>query len=114
MDKISEILISKALDGLSMRSTIIAQNIANANSQDYRPQHVSFEAELRAAAMQGPDAIHNVEPKIVQADAKLTNSDMRLDLEMASASQTAMRYAALTDILNRQMQLTRLAIRGGQ
>lgn len=114
MDKLSAVLIGKALDGLSVRATIIAQNIANANSATYSPKKVTFEDELRAAVRLGTDAVSNVEPQITVVDQKLTSSDMRLDLEMASASQTSMRYAALVDILNRQMQLTRLAIRGGQ
>lgn len=114
MDKLSAILIGKALDGLSIRATIIAQNIANANSAAYSPKKVTFEDELRAAVKLGADAVSSVEPQISTVDHKLTSGDMRLDLEMANASQTSMRYAALVDILNRQMQLTRLTIRGGQ
>lgn len=114
MDELSGVLIAKALDGLSVRASVIAQNIANANSATYAPQKVSFEAELRAAAQQGINAVSAVNPRISSADNALQSSDIRLDLEMASASQTSMRYAALVDILNRQMQVTRLAIRGGQ
>lgn len=114
MDRLSEILIAKALDGLSMRASVIAQNIANANSQSYAPQKVTFEDELRAAANQGEDAVHRVEPRISEVEGRPAVGDMRLDLEMAGASQTSIRYAALVDILNRQMQITRLAIRGGQ
>jgi flagellar basal-body rod protein FlgB len=38
---------------------------------------------------------------------------MRLDLEVATASQTAMRYAALLDILGREMAINRAVVRGG-
>ena len=42
----------------------------------------------------------------------VSGDDVRLDLEMANASETALRYAALSDILNRQMQINRLAVKG--
>jgi flagellar basal-body rod protein FlgB len=35
-------------------------------------------------------------------------------MEMANAAETSTRYAALIDILGRQMQIERIAIRGGQ
>jgi len=41
-------------------------------------------------------------------------SEMRLDLEIATASQTAMRYGALLSVLDRQMAITRAAIAGGR
>lgn len=114
MEKMTAIMIAKALDGLATRATVIAQNIANVNSQNFSPKKVSFEDALRAASKDGPAAVARVEPHISTVDNKLGSSDIRLDLEMARASHTAMRYAALVDMLNRQMQLTRLAIRGGQ
>ena len=114
MEKMTAVMIAKALDGLTTRAAVIAQNIANVNSQSYSPKRVSFEDALRAAAKDGPAAVARVEPRISTVDSKLGTSDIRLDLEMAGASHTAMRYAALVDMLNRQMQLTRLAIRGGQ
>jgi flagellar basal-body rod protein FlgB len=114
MDPLSALLIGKALDGLALRSTIISQNIANANSADYVPRSVAFETQLRNAAAQGPGAIQAVHPRVELARGSFANGEMRLDLEMAASSQTALRYAALVDILNRQMQIARSAIRGGQ
>lgn len=113
MDQVSAALISRALDGLHQRYMFTAQNIANANTPDYRPVRVSFEESLRAAAREGQDAILNVEPTIFVEDANADNSAMRLDLELATASETAMRYRALIDILGRQMALHRALIAAG-
>ena len=114
MDEISALLMTKALDGLAMRAAAVSQNIANANSPAYRPLRVRFEDRLRQAAQQGPEAIRAVQPDYVTALPEAGGGTLRLDLEMATASQTALRYAALIDILNRQMQVNRLAMRGGQ
>ena len=113
MDPLSSVLITKALDGLSLRYMATAENIANANSLSYRPVRVSFEDALRAAASQGPAAARNVQPRIAQ-EAPGVTGEARLDLELATASETAMRYAALIDLLGRQMQISHTVIRGGQ
>lgn len=114
MDPLSTAIISKALDGLTMRSEAIAQNIANANSPSYRPVAVDFEQSLRAAAEQGVDAVRAVEPELKQMLPGVEGEGTRLDLEMASASATALRYSALVDVLSRQLQIHHALLRGGQ
>jgi flagellar basal-body rod protein FlgB len=112
MSGVSQLLAIKALDGLHLRAIAIAENIANSGSTSFRARSVDFESELREAAASGVAAIQNYNASI-STDGTVTRGDeVRLDLEMASASQTALRYAALTDILNRQMQLSRLAVKG--
>jgi flagellar basal-body rod protein FlgB len=114
MDALSALLISKALDGLAMRASAISQNISNANSPGYQPLRVSFEDELRGAVETGPDAVREVQPRFVRAIDADGNAELRIDLEMANASETALRYSALVDVLSRQMQISRLVVRGGQ
>jgi flagellar basal-body rod protein FlgB len=113
MDTLSPILIAKALDSLDARYTVTAQNIANANTPGYRPLQVTFEKRLREAAAQGPAAIAAVRPETEFAPVSGITGGMRLDLEVATASQTATRYAALLDILGREMAISRAVIRGG-
>lgn len=114
MESISTALISKALDGLTARYEATAQNIANANSPGYRPIRVTFEDSLRRAAAEGPAAIAGVKPEIELAPMPRIASEMRLDLEIANASQTAMRYGALLSILGRQMEIARSIVSGGR
>jgi flagellar basal-body rod protein FlgB len=112
MSGVSQLLAIKALDGLHLRAIAIAENIANSGSTAFRPKTVDFEAELREAASSGVAAIQAYDASISSGATMLRGDEVRLDLEMASASETALRYAALTDILNRQMQLSRIAVRG--
>lgn len=114
MSAVSQLMAIKAMDGLFLRATAIAQNIANANSPTLNLQIVDFEGALRAAASEGPEALARFQPEIRRRAEAVAGGDVRLDLEMANASATSLRYAALSDILNRQMQLSRLAVRGGQ
>ena len=114
MDPVSAILITKTLDALAMRSIATAQNIANVNSPGYRPMRVSFEESLVAAAREGIDAVRHFTPTAERDPTVRAGSEMRLDLELATASETSMRYAALLDLLGRQMQISRTVIKGGQ
>jgi flagellar basal-body rod protein FlgB len=112
MDPVSAALIDKALEGLNQRYLFIAQNIANANTPSYRPARVEFESALRAAAQRGVSAIDAVEPRVVFEPEE--SGPMRLDLELATAAQTAARYRALVDLLGRQMALHRSVVTGGR
>jgi flagellar basal-body rod protein FlgB len=114
MDSLSVALIGKALDGLDARQAATAQNIANANSPGSRPIRVTFEESLRTAASQGRGAIADVVPRTEFAPASGFASEMRLDLEIATASQTAMRYSALINVLEGRGSIMRAAIAGGR
>lgn len=114
MDGISAILVTKALDGLAMRASAISQNIANANSPSHLPLQVRFEEKLREAAAQGADAVQRFKPEFTRVASDRAGRETRLDLEMAGASQTALRYAALVEVLSRQMQILRATMQGGR
>jgi flagellar basal-body rod protein FlgB len=113
MNPLISAIINRALDGLSLRSTATAQNIANVNSPGYRPVRVSFEAELAAAATRGEDNVRSV-PLQIEAAALNGTDAVRMDLELAEQSKTALRYGALVDLLARELQLQRTIIKGGQ
>ena len=74
---------------------------------------VDIEKALADAAAKGSDAIQAVDPQIETAPLGSPDAELRLDLELADASSTASRYASLIEILDRQGQLTSLAITGG-
>jgi flagellar basal-body rod protein FlgB len=114
MPSITSIVIAKALDGLSARQAATAQNIANGNSERYRPVRVTFEDSLRTALAKGPEAIAQVTPQTEFEPIPAFGSEMRLDLEVATASQTAMRYGALITVLESRGALMNAVIQGGR
>jgi flagellar basal-body rod protein FlgB len=114
MDSISATILLKAMDGLSMRAEVTAQNIANANSPGYRPLKVNFEDSLRAAASGTRDSIRQVKPTMGLSIDEAGRSELRLDLEMATAASTAGRYGTLAELLNRRLQIEALAAAGSR
>ncbi len=116
MDPLSAAITLKALDGLSTRASVAAENIANANTAGYRPRHVTFEQALAVAAQHGAAQVRSVAPTIGvdETRATLGAPGPRVDLDLADSAATASRYGALVDILDRQLQLTDLAMTGGR
>lgn len=110
MDAIAAAATLKALDGLTARSIATAENVANAGTPHYRPVRVTFESALADAVKHGPEAIRAVKPQLEQLSEVEGGSELRLDLELATASATTMRYAALIEVLNREMQIDGLAV----
>jgi flagellar basal-body rod protein FlgB len=114
MESITATVLLQAMDGLEMRSRVTAQNIANASTPNYRPLKVSFEDALRQAALGTHLEIRNVDPKVGVAIDEFGRSELRLDLELATATSTAGRYGTLAELLNRRLQLEALAVSGSR
>lgn len=113
MEAVSSVILRKALDGLSMRQMAIAQNVATVGSRSDANLRVDFEDALRRAAAAGDEAVESM-PLRFDAVRVPTGAERRMDLDLADASETALRYSALVDVLGREMSLMRLAVRGGQ
>jgi flagellar basal-body rod protein FlgB len=74
---------------------------------------VSFEDALAQASAKGAEAVRDLPLEITEAEGAGAQP-LRLDLELATQSETALRYGALVDLLGRELQLQRTIIRGGQ
>ncbi|HEY4116143.1 MAG TPA: hypothetical protein VGM17_18950 [Rhizomicrobium sp.] len=114
MDNGTAILMIKALDGLNARSVITAENIANSATPNYLPLRTSFEAALKEAAAKSDDAVRDFTPRVDRAVAGTPEASLRTDLEMSTASSTALRYDALVEIMSREMQIGSLAVTGNR
>lgn len=113
-------ITGKALDGLFTRQAATAQNVANASSDNFTPIRVSFEDALRDAATLRPgDTQATVLARVAEVrphiDARLPidSNSVRLDQEIATASETSARYAMLLGMLDRTLQIQQLAVKGG-
>jgi flagellar basal-body rod protein FlgB len=109
--------ISMALDGLSMRQRVTANNIANIDTPGYKAQRVGFEAQLRRAlrgeddgglSLSTTDTDH-LGGAAAERAALITvdheNNDLRndtnnvdIDLEMTTLAETSLRYQALSQM----------------
>ena len=69
-------VLASALQGLSMREQVIAQNIANIGTPDYQAQDVQFAATLQQAMQSG-----NVDAQVVTEPGAMNQNGNGVDLE---------------------------------
>ena len=114
-------VLHKTLDLRQQRHTVLASNIANAETPGFIAKDVRFEEALRAAAMPPPPPplrqthpehlplIHPTSIRNVQGTLVVTPSDdighdlntVSIDQEMAKLATNTMHYNASTEILSR-------------
>ena len=121
--------IAIALDGLSLRQRVSANNIANIDTPGFKAQHVSFERHLQQALNDDSSGLplHTTAPghlrfqdtsssELISVDHNqntLRNDDnnVDIDLEMTTLAETALRFQALTQLAGKKFTLIKDMVR---
>jgi flagellar basal-body rod protein FlgB len=103
-----------ALNSLSMRQQVLANNIANAQTPGYVSQDVSFEDRL-GAILSGSDtsATPNSTGTVIATPDMTTSPNgntVSMESEMSKTSETGIMYDALTQLTADRMGILKTAI----
>ncbi|HEY3367209.1 MAG TPA: flagellar basal body protein [Symbiobacteriaceae bacterium] len=107
--------LQRAMQASQLRQTVIANNIANANTPGFKRSHVEFEQLLTKALVDGKD-VNTVQPAVVQeTDTSLRpdGNNVDMEVEMAEMAGNQIAYATLTRQLSDHFNRMRMVIRGG-
>ena len=112
-DAVSQVLAS-ALDGVSLRQRVTADNIANVDTPGFRATSVDFETQLKAAINDGEFASGAaVDPGILTTptDTPVGANGNNVDLrkETMAAVQSQFQYQILTRAVNERFNLVKTA-----
>jgi len=124
-------LLSYAMDGAALRNRVIADNIANVDTPNFKRSEVLFEDQLRQLLQEprkttplkvtNPRHIQvarkpaSFSPEIYQVDDLSYRNDKNnvdIDTEIAKMSKNSIYYDALSTSLTQEIRLLRLAITG--
>lgn len=96
-DPVSAVLTS-ALDGLSLRQRVIADNIANVDTPGFRATSVDFESSLAAAISSGEMSAAGVAPTTAPTQTPVGPNGNNVDLrkESLAAIQSQFQYQMMT------------------
>ncbi|MFL6107494.1 MAG: flagellar basal body rod protein FlgB [Marmoricola sp.] len=115
-DAVSQVLAS-ALDGVTQRQQVIADNIANADTPGFRATSVDFESQLKAAIDEGDFADGSpvdtgvvATPTDTPVGANGNNVDLRK--ETLAAMQSQYQYQILTRAVSERFNLVKTAVTG--
>jgi len=112
-DAVSEVLHT-ALDGLTMRQNVTANNIANVDTANFRASSVDFETSLRQAIDAGQVSDNATPPVDVQTMPTDTpvganNNNVDLRKEEVAMIQTQYQYQVLGQAISDHYSLMREA-----
>jgi flagellar basal-body rod protein FlgB len=126
-------LISQRIGWLSEREKVLAENVANADTPNYKARDLKpqdFASMMGAAGSGGrmtpaaTDARHfdtraggsskNVAIKDAKAEATLSGNTVSLESEMMKVAETAMDYQLITNLYRKQIGLIKAVIGRGQ
>ncbi len=107
-------ILSKAMDGLSVRHQVIADNVANVDTPGFKAGDVRFEEELSSAIALGkPESakpvIHKYTGKI-RADG----NSVDIDMENAKLAETTILYSAMSRLISQKFSMLRTVITEGR
>lgn len=104
-----------ALNSLSLRQQVLANNIANAQTPGYTAQDVSFESQLSSILSGTTSTAPTQAGTIVQSPDVNTSQDgntVGMESEMSKMSETNLLYNALTQLTADRMGILKNAITG--
>lgn len=107
--------LSRALDLRSENQTIIAANIANADTPGYQAEELSFEKAMGKALESGDDVsrvkgeLHHQINDVVREDGNTVDRDA----EMVSMAQNQLLYDAAADLVKKKLALLKYTISDG-
>ena len=105
-DPVSAVL-SSALDGLSTRQRVIADNIANVDTPGFRASAVDFESSLASAIATGGMPLEGVAPTTAPTETPVGPNGNNVDLrkESLAAIQSQFQYQMMTRAVSDRFEL---------
>ena len=135
-DDLTTQVVGKALDGWTERAKVIAQNIANVDTPNFKASELLFEEQLQAAlraptphlAMRTTHTGHidvnrasrdvsGVFPQVhqlVQMTLRNDGNNVDIEREMERLAETQLSFQAMTRFMNDRFNRFRTAIREGR
>jgi flagellar basal-body rod protein FlgB len=103
--------IGRYMNLLSVRQKLVASNIANVDTPNYRTKDIDFAAEMQTASdLQTPAAI--VEPGGLQT--KTDGNNVALDRESRLLAENALRFNMASNLMKAQIRLVKSALQEGR
>ena len=102
--------VERALDGVSQRQRVTANNIANVATPGFRASRVAFEEDLADAVRRGAPGQSNSSVVDAGTPARADGNNVSLEDETQIMITSGLQYQALVQALNYKLSVIRSAI----
>jgi flagellar basal-body rod protein FlgB len=109
----TQIALDRAISGASMRQSVLANNIANAETPGYRRMDVNFHDALAQAMGSGDAATIDATTFTPQQDTQTMRADgngVDIDTESAAMAKNGLEYEALVSVAKARVQIVQSAM----
>lgn len=107
---VSQAAIEKALDGVSLRQRVEAQNLANVATPGYRAQKVDFESALQNAISAGDPQNAGLSVGDAGTPDNGNGNTVAMESETAGLMRSSLQYQSLVQAVNYKFDVLRSAI----
>jgi flagellar basal-body rod protein FlgB len=111
----TQITLMRAISGATLRNSVLADNIANADTPGFQPSDVDFHAKLADALSEGPQAPADVSfaPEQLSTGAQRADGNgVDSEAEAAKLAENGLELQALTQIAASRLQIMKSALGG--
>ena len=108
----TQIALERAISGATMRQSVLASNLANANTPGYIPRDVDFHGALRSALASGrpPESVKMMPTARATGATRADGNGIDPDAEAAKLSETGLELGALARVAGARIDILRIAI----
>jgi flagellar basal-body rod protein FlgB len=113
---LTQIALERAMSGAALRQSVLANNVANANTPGFKRSDVDFESTL-AQALDGAQPLEAVAFGPQQdnsAPVRADGNNVDVDTEMANLSENAVDYQALVAVSRTRLGMLQTVIGSGK
>jgi len=109
--------MQRALDRTTQRNALLTQNLANVNTPGYKRKDIDFDIVLDGALAQSQRNIKQMQEQQAQMLSDQTSlradgNNVDMEKEVASISETQLRYQALTELASNYFSQISNVIKG--
>lgn len=109
----TQVVLERAIGGATLRHTVLADNVANANTPGFQPRDVDFHGALRQAMASGEEAVERLvvgpsggTPVAMRADG----SGFDAEAEAAKLAENGLELQALVQVAAARTHIMRVAM----
>ena len=105
--------LMRAISGATLRNSVLANNLANADTPGFQPSDVNFHAVLSDALAAGPEAVDNISFAPEQLNTGAVRADgngVDSDTEAAKLAENGLEIEALEQVASSRLQIMRTAM----
>jgi flagellar basal-body rod protein FlgB len=112
LDNLASVTLTTALDALSQRQRVSANNIANIETPNFKAGQVSFEDSLRDAVAAGDPSSATTTVTSTNDPVTANGNNVNLDTETVTDEKTQLQYSLLSGAMSNEFGLIDTVIKG--